>query len=298
MDAQKKPLWVEILTDRSLTLTQRHVLQYYAWRQGSNGHSWPAQKITAQELGITERHLRRVDLELEAKGRLRMDWGAGPGRGHTKHYTVVGYKDTGELAVGAVVKPKSTPTLEGEKSGHGCPVKEDTAVRFYGEEKREKSGHGCPRKADKSSTAIKGRTLTGTHTGGCGGKPSKTCGGKNLFGQSSDKGSSGSDSFDAFWVEYPRKVARRKCERIWRALKLESEDAKRVIDGVRRYKESNQWQKDGGRFIPHPSTFLNQGRWEDEIQAKPPPKRGDLDWDPSEEELDKIMRECGMEVKA
>lgn len=27
---------------------------------------------------------------------------------------------------------------------------------------------------------------------------------------------------------------------------------------------SKQWTKDNGQFIPHPSTWLNQSRWEDE----------------------------------
>ncbi len=27
---------------------------------------------------------------------------------------------------------------------------------------------------------------------------------------------------------------------------------------------SEQWRKDGGRYIPHPTTWLNQTRWEDE----------------------------------
>lgn len=27
-----------------------------------------------------------------------------------------------------------------------------------------------------------------------------------------------------------------------------------------------QWQRDGGQYIPHPATWLNQGRWKDEIE--------------------------------
>ncbi len=30
-------------------------------------------------------------------------------------------------------------------------------------------------------------------------------------------------------------------------------------------KQSEQWTKDNGRFIPNPATWLNQGRWEDEL---------------------------------
>jgi hypothetical protein len=30
---------------------------------------------------------------------------------------------------------------------------------------------------------------------------------------------------------------------------------------------SAEWTKDGGQFIPHPATWLNQKRWEDEPMA-------------------------------
>ena len=37
-----------------------------------------------------------------------------------------------------------------------------------------------------------------------------------------------------------------------------------MLDTIRQQKSSIQWLADGGRFIPHPATWLNQGRWEDE----------------------------------
>ena len=30
-------------------------------------------------------------------------------------------------------------------------------------------------------------------------------------------------------------------------------------------KQSAQWSKDNGQFIPHPTTWLNGKRWEDQI---------------------------------
>ena len=37
-----------------------------------------------------------------------------------------------------------------------------------------------------------------------------------------------------------------------------------LLDAVTRQTAAPQWQKDGGQFIPHPATWLRQGRWEDE----------------------------------
>lgn len=34
---------------------------------------------------------------------------------------------------------------------------------------------------------------------------------------------------------------------------------------MERWKRSADWQRDGGRFIPYPATFLSQRRWEDEL---------------------------------
>jgi hypothetical protein len=42
-------------------------------------------------------------------------------------------------------------------------------------------------------------------------------------------------------------------------------------------KTSAQWQKDNGQYIPNPATWLNQGRWDDEIKepedTRPPGKQ-------------------------
>jgi hypothetical protein len=38
-----------------------------------------------------------------------------------------------------------------------------------------------------------------------------------------------------------------------------------LLDAIEKHKQSAQWQKDGGQYIPHPATWLNQQRWEDEI---------------------------------
>lgn len=37
-----------------------------------------------------------------------------------------------------------------------------------------------------------------------------------------------------------------------------------ILAALRWQALSEQWQRDGGQFIPHPATYLNQGRWKDE----------------------------------
>ena len=38
-----------------------------------------------------------------------------------------------------------------------------------------------------------------------------------------------------------------------------------LLTAIERQKCGNQWSTENGRFIPNPATWLNQGRWEDEV---------------------------------
>ncbi len=70
--------------------------------------------------------------------------------------------------------------------------------------------------------------------------------------------------FEEFWAAYPNKKGKAKARSFWEREKLDRL-ADQIIAGVRRYAASPDWRKDGGRFIPHPTTFLHGRRWEDEI---------------------------------
>lgn len=73
--------------------------------------------------------------------------------------------------------------------------------------------------------------------------------------------------FELFWEKYPRKTAKAKALSSWLKLKPDEELRDEIIAGVLKYCMSDQWQKDDGQFIPHPATFLNQKRWEDDIKV-------------------------------
>lgn len=78
---------------------------------------------------------------------------------------------------------------------------------------------------------------------------------------------SASDSrkyFDQFWSAYPRKTARGAAERAWKAHKCGALITE-ILAAIKLQSESRDWKKDGGQFIPHPATWLNQHRWKDEV---------------------------------
>ncbi len=70
-----------------------------------------------------------------------------------------------------------------------------------------------------------------------------------------------SDTFAQFWAEYPRRIGKLAAERAYaRALKRATPDA--ILAGVMLYKQTMPQEE---RFRPHPATWLNQGRWLDEL---------------------------------
>jgi hypothetical protein len=72
----------------------------------------------------------------------------------------------------------------------------------------------------------------------------------------------GGVEFDAFWQAYPRKVGRKAAIKAWNSAKDRPPLAD-VLAAVETQKRLPAWTKDGGQFIPHPATWLNQGRWDD-----------------------------------
>lgn len=81
------------------------------------------------------------------------------------------------------------------------------------------------------------------------------------------------DGFDRFWQAYPRRVAKGAARKAWEKLRPDRQLTERILAAVERDKATDQWQRENGRFIPHPATWLNQQRWEDEPDtgAEPPP---------------------------
>lgn len=74
-----------------------------------------------------------------------------------------------------------------------------------------------------------------------------------------------SDSFLAFWSVYPRRVGKAAAYKAWRKIPA-GISAEAIIESVERHKRTSQWKKNNGKFIPHPSTYLNQARWDDELE--------------------------------
>ena len=71
--------------------------------------------------------------------------------------------------------------------------------------------------------------------------------------------------FAEFWAEYPKKVGKQAARTSWKRIKPDAKLHERIMQAVATAKKSEQWNREGGRFVPNPSTWLNQGRWDDEL---------------------------------
>ena len=98
-----------------------------------------------------------------------------------------------------------------------------------------------------------------------------------------------SDRFDEFWDAYPRKVGKKKARAKFAAAVKAAGDAQRVIDGARRLAaDPNLPDK---QFIPHPTTWLERGGWDDEPLPSRSPSRQVPQRKSEAEQWDDVRRE-------
>lgn len=69
------------------------------------------------------------------------------------------------------------------------------------------------------------------------------------------------NGFEEFWQSYPKKVGKDAASKSWVKTKARIDD---VLKALEWQKESDQWRRNDGQYIPNPATYLNQGRWQDQ----------------------------------
>jgi hypothetical protein len=83
--------------------------------------------------------------------------------------------------------------------------------------------------------------------------------------------------FARFWTAYPRKVSKAEAWKAWQKIPVDATLVARMTRALEWQCQQPGWLKDGGRFVPHPATWLNGRQWEDEPFEMPDPT--DLAWD-------------------
>ena len=97
------------------------------------------------------------------------------------------------------------------------------------------------------------------------------------------------DKFNQFWNLYPRKVKKFVAMRTWNRL------SKKEIDEIFKVLEDHmiRWKETEIQYVPHASTWLNQKRWEDELEPLPEKElSSDEYYDKKAREFRKQMQEA------
>lgn len=107
--------------------------------------------------------------------------------------------------------------------------------------------------------------------------------------------------FSEFWQAYPKKRNKARAKQAFFRIKNIEKVFPVMMQALGRQKASADWQKDGGQYIPLPTTWLNGERWEDveQVEVQPPasgpvvPTAADLERRESERQrqLDENMSE-------
>ena len=72
--------------------------------------------------------------------------------------------------------------------------------------------------------------------------------------------------FDIFWNAWPagHKKSRRAAEKAFKTAIKRAGDVQVMVDALEAQKGADKWREDNGRYIPLPSRWLNEDRWEDD----------------------------------
>jgi hypothetical protein len=102
--------------------------------------------------------------------------------------------------------------------------------------------------------------------------------------------------FEDFWKRYPRKVAKKTAMQTF--AKLPPDEQELALDVVDNHVEYWKLKETATEFIPHPATWLNQGRYYDELDMKPKaPVKPALPWYSTEQLTMDKARELSMQPR-
>lgn len=73
--------------------------------------------------------------------------------------------------------------------------------------------------------------------------------------------------FELFWQAYPKKVGKDSARKAFDKRRPDEQMVSEMVRALEIQKQTEQWTKNNGEFVPHPATWLNAGRWMDELPA-------------------------------
>jgi hypothetical protein len=74
--------------------------------------------------------------------------------------------------------------------------------------------------------------------------------------------------FNEFWQAYPKKVGKGYAFECFKRIRVSQKLLNTMLEAIEKQKKSDMWKRDKGQYIPNPSTWLNQKRWEDDLDGE------------------------------
>jgi len=80
------------------------------------------------------------------------------------------------------------------------------------------------------------------------------------------------EMFNLFWRAYPKRTNKGDARKAWEKLRPDAELVQAILIAIAWQRQTPQWAKDDGQYIPYPGSWIRGERWLDEPVDTAPPK--------------------------
>jgi hypothetical protein len=103
------------------------------------------------------------------------------------------------------------------------------------------------------------------------------------------------DDFQEFWNVWPKRCAKADARKAWAQTKDIRPELTNLLNAVKAACKTEAWMKDGGKYIPHPATWLRGERWDDELEVKLPNVHNHKPWHETATGIEAKGKELGLD---
>ena len=103
------------------------------------------------------------------------------------------------------------------------------------------------------------------------------------------------DDFQEFWNVWPKRCAKADARKAWAQTKDIRPELTNLLNAVKAACKTEAWMKDGGKYIPHPATWLRGERWDDELEVKLPNVVNEKPWHETATGIEIKGKELGLD---
>lgn len=100
--------------------------------------------------------------------------------------------------------------------------------------------------------------------------------------------------FEIWWKHYPRKIAKGDARKAWNSTAAIRPRLEKLIRAVIVARAQEDWQREGGKYVPYPATWLRAERWEDVHEVEIDRVKDGKAWTETVSGIEARAKELGM----